>query len=399
MKDDNLILEKNACALVLGGYINGYSIVRELKDEGVDKVWLFDYGTSITRYSNKILGVTAINKTADSLKKALFKLKESFDYIVCYPTDDIQLELLLELEEDISDFCFLPFNCSNLKKCLDKSIQYQFCEKLGIPYPKTEEIRKTSDFNNLDNLIFPIIIKPNTRKDMTTSVFRSLYLENISDFDVNKRNIKSYLDQGVEFLASEFIPGDDTLIYAYTGYRSKQGEILNEWIGKKLTQFPDAFGVFSSASNEAPDIILDQGRTLLNGLDLYGIAEPEFKYDKRDGQYKLMEINLRSMMWHRVGNLSNVKLQYTQWNDAIGFPIEKYQQNRDQIIHFVYMKHEILNLLSRWGYLKFFIKNIFTQNSRYFAVLNFKDMKPFFIDLLKYPRGIAATWRKVLSKK
>ena len=70
-----------------------------------------------------------------------------------------------------------------------------------------------------------------------------------------------------------------------------------------------------------------QGRKLLNGMDIKGIAQPEFKYDFRDQKYKLMEINLRSMMWHRVGNLSGVNLQYSQYLDALG---EKVVSGSDQ---------------------------------------------------------------------
>ncbi|WP_147440126.1 hypothetical protein [Acinetobacter sp. 2JN-4] len=389
---------KNSVALVLGGYINGYSIIRELKQEGVDNIWLFDYGNSISRHSNLISGFTKIEKNSESIRQALLPLKDNFDYIVCYPTDDIQLELFLELYDEIKEFCFLPFNQKNLKKGLDKSIQYQFCEKLGVPYPKTVELKVESDFFNVEKLLFPLLIKPNTRQDVVSNVFRSLYVNSMDDFNKKKQLLKDYLSQGFSFLASEFVPGDDTQIYAYTAYRSKNGEILNEWTGKKLTQFPDAFGIFSSASNEAPDIVLEQGRKLLNGMDLFGIAEPEFKYDHRDGQYKLMEINLRSMMWHRVGNLSNVKLHITQWNDALGLPVKKYTQEKEKIIHFVYMKHELLNLISRWGYLKFFIKNVFLGGNRYFAVLNGKDLKPFFIDLLTYPRNVVSVWIKVLRR-
>ncbi|WP_180074660.1 hypothetical protein [Acinetobacter sp. YH12116] len=385
-------------ALVLGGYVNGYSIVRELKDEGVDNIWLFDYGTSLTRKSNKVLGITTVEKTVDSFREALFSLKEHFDYIICFPTDDIQLELLWELKDEICDFCFLPFNHENLKESLDKNIQYKFCEKLGVPYPKTIELSAEQDFNKMEELLFPLLVKPNTRQDMVSDVFRSLYLQSIDDFYKNKDLLHDYLQKGFSFLASEFIPGDDTQIYAYTAYRSKKGEILNEWTGKKLTQYPDAFGVFSSASNEAPETVLEQGRTLLDGMNLYGIAEPEFKYDHRDGQYKLMEINLRSMMWHRVGNLSGVKLQFTQWNDALGLPVIKYKQDKEEIIHFVYMKHEILNLIRRKQYLKFFIQNVFFKGM-FFAVFNFRDLAPFIYDLKGYPRGMVATWLKRLSKK
>lgn len=397
MVNDSLTT-KNTCALVLGGYVNGYSIVRELKDEGVESIWLFDYGTSLTRRSNKILGVTAIEKTVNSLRKALFSLKEHFDYIVCFPTDDIQLELLLELYDEIKDFCFLPFNHENLKESLDKGVQYEFCEKLGIPYPKTVELKTMKDFCNVENLLFPLLIKPNTRQDIVSDVFRSLYLHNIDDFNQNKNLLNDYFQRGFSFLASEFIPGDDTQIYAYTGYRSKDKEILNEWTGKKLTQYPDEFGVFSSASNQAPVVVLEQGRALLNGMNLYGIAEPEFKYDHRDDKYKLMEVNLRSMMWHRVGNLSGVKLQFTQWNDALNLPVIKYKQDKDRVVHFVYMKHEILNLIRRRNYFSFFMRNVFFR-SVFFAIFNLRDLAPFIYDLKGYPRGMVATWLKRLNKR
>jgi predicted ATP-grasp superfamily ATP-dependent carboligase len=199
-----------------------------------------------------------------------------------------------------------------------------------------------------------------------------------------------HLDNGIRFLASEFIPGDDTNIYAYTGYRSRQGQILNEWTGKKLNQYPGLFGVFSSASNEAPEIVREQGRKLLDGMNIFGIAEPEFKFDHRNGKYKLMEINLRSMMWHRTGNLSGVNLQFTQWCDATNQPIQIQTQRKNPPVHFIYMKHEILNLLSRRKYKESFFKNVMNVPRREFAVFDKSDLKPFFHDLLSYPRSIAS---------
>ena len=68
-------------------------------------------------------------------------------------------------------------------------------------------------------------------------------------------------------------------------YRTKKGEIVNEWIGKKETQYPNDFGIFSSATISSEPEVLKQGRKLLNGLNLFGINQPEFKYDYRDGKF------------------------------------------------------------------------------------------------------------------
>ncbi|HWR25001.1 MAG TPA: hypothetical protein VN278_02095, partial [Methanosarcina sp.] len=182
--------------------------------------------------------------------------------------------------------------------------------------------------------------------------------------------------------------GNESCIYAYVAYRDMQGRILNEWTGKKLAQYPNSFGVFSSASNEAPEEVRILGKTLLSGIDIKGIAEPEFKYDSRDKKYKLMEINLRSMMWHRVGNLSGVNLQYTQYLDALGKTVEPQIQIKDKDIHFIYLNHEIINLLFRKNYFPVFKKNIWDSDESHIAVYDKSDIKPFLKDIIGLPRMI-----------
>ena len=75
-----------------------------------------------------------------------------------------------------------------------------------------------------------------------------MFLNDIFEFNKHFNILKKHINQGISFSISEFIPGNDSNIYAYVGYRSKSGKILNEWIGKKLSQYPNKVGVFSSAS-------------------------------------------------------------------------------------------------------------------------------------------------------
>ncbi len=381
-------LKKDHCALILGGYINGYSIIRELHEKKVEDIFLFDTIHSLASYSNKIKKFFLIKNTPESLYSALIALSQQYRKIVIFPTEDLQLEVLYELYPRIEHFCFLPLNPKNIMECLNKYCQYSFCEKLGIPYPKTVWINHANEIEKISCIQFPILIKPTKRDDQKIGVFRNLRLDTDTDLEKNIESIKGYLSAGVSFIASEIIPGDGSNIYAYVGYRSKTGAILNEWTGKKLAQFPHDFGVFASASNQAPDIVRDQGRALLNGLDLIGIAEPEFKYDYRDGKYKLMEINLRSTMWHRVGNLSGVNIQYTQYLDAISKEPSTQQQDKSLDIHFVYFKHELYNLLTRPKYLRTFYNNIAKSNKTYFAVFNVNDILPCIIDVRNVLRRV-----------
>ncbi|MDD3248804.1 MAG: hypothetical protein PHF23_00320 [Smithellaceae bacterium] len=390
---------KTNCTLVIGGYVNGYSIIRELHEQGVQNIVLFDYQSSLASKSNRIKIFKKIGKTTTSLKEALFEINKKFDYCVLFPTDDLQLEQLHTIYNEISSFCFVPFNYNNLLQSLNKFVQYRHCKEHGIPYPKTLYIEKDSDLKKIDSILYPILIKPSKRNDLCTNVFRSLILDSVKDLHDNTELLIHFLRSGQKFLASEIIPGDDTNIYAYVGYRSSAGKILNEWIGKKLTQFPDNYGVFSSASNEAPVIVAQQGRKLLEVMDLKGICEPEFKYDLRDGKYKLTEINLRSMMWHRVGNLSGVHIQYTQYLDALGHQVITEIQDKKNIVHFVFMTHEILNLLARRGYWKYFKHNVFGGTQRDFAVFNKGDFKPFLFSLWPFFKGFCIQCLKILKIK
>lgn len=388
---------KKTYVLVLGGYVNGYSIIKELHSCGVDNIALMSYGKSLASYSNKINYFKSIEKTSQSLLESLKDLKERCEYIVIFPTDDLQLENLHAIYNDIKDFCFVPFNYENVLESLDKYVQYSYCEKYDVPYPKTQSIETLEDIKKIEFMMFPVLVKPNKRDDLVTDVFRSLFLETIEDYNKNVLKLEYFIDKNITFLASEFIPGDDTNIYAYVGYRTQNGKIVNEWIGKKLTQFPDKFGVFSSGSNEAPKIVNVQGRKLLEVMNLKGICEPEFKYDSRDGKYKLMEINLRSMMWHRVGNLSGVNIQYSQYLDAIGETVPKQIQNQEKRVHLVYMKHEILNLLNRKGYWKHFKHNVFGSKNREFAIWDKSDIKPFLFDSIGLLKGLVGQCLRALK--
>lgn len=376
------VLKEKVCAVVIGGYVNGYSIIQELSSFGVKNIILLHFGNQLACLSNKIIKKISVSLSEESIKEAFESIHKEYEFIIPFPTDDYSLECLYNLREKIGFFTFLPLNQNNFLDCEDKLFQYECCKKLKIPYPKTLKIASVNDLSMLDEIGYPIIIKPYKRLDIVSDVFHALILNTNEDLDKNRQKICKYLNENVKFLASEIIPGETTgTIYAYCGYRSHKGKILNEWSGKKLTQYPDDYGVFSSASNFAPDIITTYGQILLNGMNLYGFAEPEFKYDERDGKYKLMEINLRPMMWNRLGFYSGVPLLYTQWLDALNEIPVSYSQIKDYDIHFCYKKHEIFNLLFRKGYgMGKYNFNLHGGKENYIALFDKKDLKPFLFD-------------------
>lgn len=364
--------------VILGSYINGYSIIQELHENGVNNIFVFDIVKDVSARSNKIKGFFLIKNNKESILKSLMDLRKDYHYLILYPNQDIFVQHLCNLYPEINKFCFTAFNPDNAIKYQNKLIQYEYCAKLNVPCPNTIPINTSADLELLQNLSLPILIKPTARDNLKNDVFRTKQLNSKDEVLQISTVLNQYIKNSFQFIASEIIPGNGSNIYAYTGYRKSDGTIVGEWIGKKLSQFPDDFGVFSSASNQAPSILLDQGRRLLNGMNLWGINEAEYKYDHRDGKYKLMEINLRPMMWHRVGALAGVPLNYIQYLDAINQSIPKYEQEQGLNIHYVYLNHELINLITRKNYFRIFWDNLFGGDKRIFALWDIKDPLPFF---------------------
>ncbi len=372
---------KKTANIVLGSYVNGYSIIQELHENGVKDIIVIDIDKDVSAYSNKIKRFIQIDNNIESLHSALKYLSKKYELLILYPNQDIYIKYLSDLYLKIKDYSFIAFNQSTIKESLNKIVQYDYCEKLNIPYPNTLLVNKLDDINKIYELDFPVIIKPSERDNISGNVFRNLLLNSKNEYDLLSE-LSKHINNGISFLASEVIPGDGSNIYSYMSFRSKDGKILGEWTGKKLSQFPNNFGVFSSASNESSEIVLEQGRMLLKGMNLYGINQPEFKYDPRDQKYKLMEINLRPMMWHRLGALSGVPLNYIQYLRATNKDIPKYVQKKNNKIHYTYLNHELINLLYRSNYYSKFKNNVFNADKIVLALWDLKDPLPFFYSFI-----------------
>jgi predicted ATP-grasp superfamily ATP-dependent carboligase len=60
----------------------------------------------------------------------------------------------------------------------------------------------------------------------------------------------------------------------------------------------------------------------LQSISYYGLAEPEFKLDPRDGRYKLIEINTRSVTQTQLVSACGVHVEYLAYLDMIEGNVE-----------------------------------------------------------------------------
>ena len=108
------------------------------------------------------------------------RYKRKYDYLV-FPTSDYHLSLLLDIYDEIEKFSYLPFERKNLKTLLSKSAQYELCNEIGIPCPRSLNVRHVNDLDAVRQLTFPIILKPSSVIGVKHS-FRNLKLDTFLDY-------------------------------------------------------------------------------------------------------------------------------------------------------------------------------------------------------------------------
>lgn len=377
-----------AAAVVIGGYVNGYSVIQELHLCSVKNIILLSYGdrSQIAESSSFPKRIIKISHDDNSLKRALMELHRDYDYIVPFPTNDNAIEGLCRFRDEIKDFCFLPFNPETLLRYSDKLSQYDVCDRCGVPRPKTCQMKELADWCLLDKLALPIIIKPATRIDVIEKVFafRNRVINTKGELQSLYPLFRYHVSKGNHFLASEIVPGPSAgRIFAYTAYCTDDGYVLNGWGGCKLSQTPDDYGVFSTASNNFPSEVEEFAKRLFKETKVKGLVQAEFKENKLDGKFYFIEMNFRSDMWNRVGTLCGVYNAYSMWCEAIGSNIQTFKQHKEGEIVFCNLLTELINLGRRENYWPVFKRCVFGQAKRSFAFLDGFDLKVNAVWILK----------------
>ena len=96
-------------------------------------------------------------------------------------------------------------------------------------------------------------------------------------------------------IIQNFIPGDDTYMRVLTNYSDKHGKVKMMCLGHVLLEehTPHGLGNHAVIITEKNDEITRQFKTLLENIGYVGFSNFDIKYDRRDGKYKVFEINTR----------------------------------------------------------------------------------------------------------
>jgi predicted ATP-grasp superfamily ATP-dependent carboligase len=124
-----------------------------------------------------------------------------------------------------------------------------------------------------------------------------------------------------EILIQDLIPGNGSCQYSYCAL-FKEGKPVATLVTRRLRQHPLEFGRASTyvESVELPELEARSER-FLRAVNYYGLVEMEYKFDQRDGEYKLLDANARTWGYNSIGKAAGVDFPFLLYSDQMSAPI------------------------------------------------------------------------------
>ena len=310
--------------LVIGGDHPGLGIVRSLGQRGIP-VCVVDDQLSVSffsRYNSRFVRVKDLRderKTVDAVLE--IGRRFSLRNWILFPTRDETVVAFSRHRAELSGFFRVPTpDWETVKWAWNKKNTYELARKLNIPCPQTFNPRSEGELEGLRSQL-PLAIKPAIKENFFYATGAKAWrAQTFDELGQIYRKAARYISPQ-EILVQQIIPGDGSHQVSYCAFFC-HGQAQGSLVARRARQHPREFGRAATyvETIELP-IIEELSQRFLKAIDYYGLVEVEFKYDPRDGEYKLLDVNARSWGFQSLGSAAGVDFSYMLYADQIGKPL------------------------------------------------------------------------------
>ena len=310
-------------AVIVGGEHPGLGVARSLGRRGIPAVVLDDAPSvsSFSRYVERVIRVEDLRderKAVDAVLEAGHKF--NLRNWVLFPTRDETVAAFSRHRDELASFFRVTTpGWDSIQWAWDKKRTYELAEQLGIPCPKTWNLRCAEELPALFKRL-PLAIKPAVKENFFYATGAKAWRAE-TEADLREMYAKAAAQiKPEEILIQEIIPGGGSQQLSYCAF-FRDGKAHNVLLARRERQHPHEFGR-AATYVETIDLpaIEELSERFLRAIDFYGIVEVEFKQDPRDGQYKLLDVNARTWGFHVLGAAAGVDFPALLFADQIGVP-------------------------------------------------------------------------------
>jgi D-aspartate ligase len=247
---------------------------------------------------------------------------------ILIPTDDLGAIRIAEESAALRQWFVFPDISAGMPKNLaNKQMLYSLCRQMGVPCPSTLVPTSLSDVNDfVETARFPLVIKP-AAPWLDPKLRVSIVHTERELVDVWHRTEKS---SKPNLLIQEYIPdGED---WFFHGYCNASSDCLAGFTGMKLRSFPPHTGITTLGRSVTNEALRDQAENFLKAISYAGIMDIDYRFDKRDRQYKLLDFNPRIGAQFRVFvDENNVDVARALYGDLTGQTVRRARQVDDRV--------------------------------------------------------------------
>lgn len=353
-----------------------------------------------SKFCQKRLVYPDPEKKKEEFIKFLFDELKSKNYDILLPVRSTVTPIVAEHKEKLSLYAnFVIPSKESMEIANNKEKTFKFADKVGIPIPKTFYPQNLDELGEVaKELSFPVVVKAsygagsrgvfyvNTKKKLID--FFSKYFSS-GECDGTKRSMVQELIRGFGCgFFSIFDRGEPKAIFMH----------------KRIREYPITGGPSTMAESYYHPRLKELGLKLLRELNWNGVAMVEFKFDKKDNEFKLMEINPKFWGSLNLAIASGVDFPYLFCLQAMKQKFEPVFEYKKGVKFRWLFPGDFMCLLAHYGFSKDFYKDFFDKSVHYDISLS--DIKPNILELflvagyfiqnkgrIRYPQG------KPLEKK
>ena len=225
----------------------------------------------------------------------------------------------------------------SLEALIDKGRFAAVLARLGVPHPRTVCVDPAGDPAGLPADAFTdAFLKP-----CDSQAFRRRFDVKALHFRTPDEALalaREARGAGLEVMLQEYVPGPPSHHYMVEGFVDRTGRVCARFVRQRLRMFPPDFGDSTYMVSVPVDRVrgaVESLDRLLAHLSYRGVFEAEFKYDARDGQFKLLEVNARP--WYFIGFAADCGVDFCAmaYRDALGLavePVHSYEPGRHCVV-------------------------------------------------------------------
>lgn len=288
--------------VLLGADLNCYNVARAFHEEyGVTSYAFGRYPIGATMNS-KIVDFTAIPDfdTPDKMVEVLnaFAKEHKGEKLIVMGCTDDYVALIITNKDRLDPAYIAPYTTKELiDEITLKEHFYEYCEKYGIPYPKTRVVAKGESIDDL-GFDYPIIVKPSSSVLYWKHEFEGMKkVYRAKSKDEAQKIIDDIYASGYpdKIILQDTIPGNDNSMYVLTSYSDKDANVRMMCLGHVLLEehTPKGLGNHCAIITERNDELMQKMKKFLEEIHFVGYSNFDIKYDSRDGSYRAFEINVR----------------------------------------------------------------------------------------------------------